>query len=105
MAITCYARYVSLDVRGGAVQARPKRAKIAKQVSPSKVESKPPLQLRTDLDPVEKRAITLETDDQDEEVVRLETAANRFARPGEQQSHSTSKAERRRMRREARMAG
>jgi hypothetical protein len=47
----------------------------------------------------------METDDQDEDVVRLETAANRLARPGEQQSHTTSKAERRRMRREARMAG
>lgn len=106
LAITCYARQVALDVRGGAVQARSKRAKIAKQASPGKVESKQPLQLRTDLDPVEKRPMPAESDDEDEDVVRLETsAANRIARPGEQPSRAISKAERRRMRREARMAG
>jgi hypothetical protein len=108
LAITCYARQVSMDVTGGAVQAKPKRTKVAKQEPRNKVESKPPLQLRTDLDPVERKATPIETDDQDEDVVRLETAtrpANRIARPGEQQPHMTSKAERRRLRREARMAG
>ena len=111
-AFLCYARQVVLDVmgQGAARDARPRRTKTAKAPSGRAVEASqtmPALQLRTDLDPVEKTHSSKPSVATHAAATadKSSAVAAKINMGSSEANHHTSKAERRRMRREARMAG
>jgi hypothetical protein len=108
-AFLAYARHVALDVVGSAAVPPRKRSKSAEARRAARggaeTDAKPALHLRTDLDPVQKsvpasaaQAHSTGADKNSAAPAKLSMSAGEAPRVG-------SKAERRRLRREARMAG
>jgi hypothetical protein len=108
-AFLAYARHVTFEVVGSAAVSPRKRSKgaDARQAhrGSDEADAKPALHLRTDLDPVQKSAAASTAQSHAAGVEKNSGAPAKLSMSAGDATRAGSKAERRRMRREARMAG
>lgn len=105
-----YARHVQLDLNGSLVSRATRKRKAPKAPAEDEAETEPPkkpaLRLRTDLDPVEPAADDTAAGSQSNSASSKSAPADNDSESGgaEEPQRRLSRAERRRMRRQARMA-